>query len=287
MKFLFIINPNSGSRKKNKIIKSIYKYLPVGDYKIMYWKNPQQDIGNSIKNNLKDFDTVVAVGGDGTVNKVAQALINSKATMAIIPCGSGNGLARYLGIPLEIKKAIKGLYSGRIITIDTCIVNKMIFISNCGVGFDAHVGSFFAKSKKRGFWSYVRIILEKYWSYKPEEYELLINNTSIYHKALFITFANSNQFGNSAFIAPEADIQDGIINVSIVKPFPFYNLFGMAIKLFNKSIHRSGHVESFKIEEVTLIRSKPGIVQYDGEPANMGKELNIKIIPKSLSVLVP
>lgn len=287
MRFLFIVNPNSGSRRKRKIIKEIHKYLPIEDFKIIYWEDPQQNIGNTIKSNLLDFDTVVAVGGDGTVNIVAQALINSKTTLAIIPCGSGNGLARYLGISLKIKKAIRGLHSGKIITIDTCSINNRRFISNCGVGFDAHVISYFTDSLIRGFWSYAQIILEKIWRYKPEEYELVIDQISIYRRALIIAFANSNQFGNNLFIAPEADIQDGIINISIIKPFPFYHFFGIVIKLFSKSIHRSRYVETIQAKSATLIRSEPGILQYDGEPVIMDKELFIKIIPTSLRVLVP
>ena len=287
MKFLFIVNPKSGTTTKESIINSIHRYLPVEDFKIIYWNNPLQDIEQDIKRNLPGFDVVVAVGGDGTVNLVARALINTKAALAIIPSGSGNGLARYLGIPLEINKAIKALVSGKTITIDTCEVNDMKFISTCGVGFDAYVSARFAHSVNRGFWSYARIIFQNFWKYKFEEYELLVNKTSISRKAFLITFANSNQFGNNAVIAPHADIQDGIMDIIIVKPFPFYKLFSMGIKLFNKTIHHSKYVETLQVQSVTLTRAKPGAVQYDGEPINMEEVLDVRIVPESLKVLIP
>ena len=287
MRFLFVINPASGNKKKKKIVKCIYKFLPIEDFNIIYWKNSQQDIEYYIKKNLKDFDIIVAVGGDGTVNAVAQTLINTKTTLAIIPCGSGNGLARHLGIPLNIRKAIKGLSTGKIIAIDTCTVNNINFLSTCGIGFDAHVSSIFANSLNRGLLSYVMIVLKHFWKYKPDEYELIVNEIPTYKKALLITIANSDQYGNNAIIAPEANIQDGKINISIVKPFPFYSSFGVVIKLFNRSIHHSKYVETIQTESVTLIRSKPDIMQYDGESVNMGKKLNIRVIPKSLKVLVP
>jgi len=122
MKILFVINPNSGNKKKKKIISIIYKTFSVKDFKIIYWDNLQQDIISLIKDIISDFDTVVAVGGDGTVDVVAQALINTETQLAIIPSGSGNGLARCLGIPMEFKKAIKVLCSGKMISIDTCPV---------------------------------------------------------------------------------------------------------------------------------------------------------------------
>ncbi len=123
MKFLFIVNPKSGTTTKERVINSIHQYLPAENFKIIYWNDPLQDIEHDIKCNLQNFDVVVAVGGDGTVNLVARALINTKAALAIIPSGSGNGLARYLGIPLEINKAIEALLTGKTITIDTCEVN--------------------------------------------------------------------------------------------------------------------------------------------------------------------
>ena len=286
MKFLFIINPNAGTTKKKKVITHIHAALPINDFDIIYWNAPKQDIVLDIKNNINNVDIVVAVGGDGTVNVVAQALINTDTVLGIIPSGSGNGLARYLGIPLEIKKAIASLYAGNTITIDTCLVNDKRFLSTCGVGFDAQVSSLFSHSSKRGFWSYACIAFNLYWKYKLEEYKLIIDKKSMYKKAFLITFANSSQFGNNAIIAPKADIQDGIMDIIIVKSFPFYHMIPIGIKLFNNTIHHSKYVETLQVKSVRLIKSKAGVVQYDGEPTHIGKILDVKIVPKSLKVSI-
>ena len=289
MQFLFIVNPNSGTVKKDKVIIHIKSFFSNDNFDILYWQTSDQDIKADIKKRLSQLDgisTVVAVGGDGTINTVAQTLINTPLNLGIIPAGSGNGLARHLGIPLDTKKAIQVLLTGKTITIDTCKVNDQAFLSTCGVGFDAEVSSHFSHASKRGFWSYARIAFSSYWKYKAADYKLIINEQIRYKKALLIAFANSNQFGNNAIIAPNADIQDGILDVIIVKPFPFYTILAIGIKLFNKTIHRSKYIEIIPVESVTLIRENPGLIQYDGEPKFMDKKLNIRVVPDSLRVMV-
>ena len=287
MKYLFIVNPKSGTSAKTRIIKTIQEKFREDQYKLLYWRQPNQDIVGEIRNHIGKFNFVVAIGGDGTVNAVAQALKNSISVMGIIPCGSGNGLARYLGIPMNHNKAIEGLLKGKHIRIDTCRINNRLFLSTCGLGFDAEVSADFAHSRRRGFLSYASIIIKKMWRYNIEEYEIEFDNSKIYRKALLVSVANSNQYGNNVIIAPHADIQDGIMELIIVNPFPLYKVISLVFKLFTKSIHHSGFVETFQVKKVKISRRNQGFIHFDGEPQIMGQDLNIEIDAGSLNVLAP
>ncbi|NVO01987.1 MAG: YegS/Rv2252/BmrU family lipid kinase [Bacteroidetes bacterium] len=286
---LYVVNPKAGVKKKNlfRDIEAISKQKGL-NYRMLVWERADQDIVSLVKENLDDsIDIVVAIGGDGMVNRIAQALVNTKFSMGIIPMGSGNGLARFLQIPLSLEKSIDVLLNGKIVQVDTCEINNQLFMATAGAGFDAHVGKLFANSTKRGFFSYVKITLKQFKVYEPKEYELVLDGKSLKIVAFSLTIANANQWGNNAVIAPEADIQDGIMEITVLKPFKMWNAPNIALRLFNKTIHLTKHSETFKAREILITRSDGGAVHYDGEPDEMGTELRIKINPLTINMVVP
>ncbi len=290
-KVLFIINPISGNRKKRQRKKTEYnirKYIDNKKFEahFAYTEYVRHAVELS-KNAIDDgFDIVVAVGGDGTVNEVAESLIHSNVQFGIIPLGSGNGLARALKIPLNLKKAVKVINKGKPVNIDTLKVNDNYCINIAGVGFDAHISHLFAKAKKRGLKTYGKLIVNEFFKYKSPTYDILIDHKKEKHKAFLISFANSTQFGNSAHIAPLADIRDGLMDVCILKQFPAWQSISMASRLFSKTIHNSKYYTLKKTAQIELINSKPLELHIDGEPFTFNSNIKISIIPKSLQVLI-
>ncbi len=285
----FIINPISGTQSKKKLPDIIVKSLDSKRFEpeIVYSSCP----GNAHKL-ASDFLTsglskVVAVGGDGTVNEVASALIDTKATLGIVPLGSGNGLARHLRIPLTPEQAIRNINNGRISMTDYGTINSIPFFCTSGVGFDAHIGNKFAQMERRGFFSYVKTIFNEFFSYNPQQYKLNLNGYVTEREAFLITFANASQWGNNAYIAPTADITDGLLDVTIVSPFPKFVSVDLGLRLFRKKIGNSRYVETFRVKTLGVERANEGYVHFDGEPSTMGKEIEISIKPLGVNIFIP
>ena len=286
-KAVFIINPKAGTKNIADLPEKINSELKDHFYSdILFWEHPEMDIKSIVKENISQgTDIFVAIGGDGTVNKVAEALTGTGVPLGIIPTGSGNGLSRHLKIPLNLKKAIRSLINGNTIDIDTCKINNRPFFCTSGVGFDAYVGKLFADSGKRGFKTYAKIIMSEFARYQPQEYILTIDGEVIRTEAFLVTFANAGQYGNAAVIAPDADICDGYIDVIILKPFRVINSLELATRLYTRTIHMSKWTETYRGKEISLTRKTPGMVHYDGEPYEMGESLDISIDPLSLRVI--
>ncbi len=172
------------------------------------------------KEAVNKFHLVVAVGGDGTVNEVASAIVGSDAIFGIVPYGSGNGLSRFLGISMNAEKAIKNLGSGNIEIIDSARLNGQPFFNMAGMGFDAHISEVFSHGKKRGFLTYIKSSFEEIYKYKPQLYHLEIDGKTYEREAFMLSFANSSQYGNNAHISPHASVQDGLLDVCVIKQFP-------------------------------------------------------------------
>ncbi|HCS21887.1 MAG TPA: diacylglycerol kinase [Bacteroidetes bacterium] len=288
-KVAFVVNPKAGSTKnKQGIIKQIKQEIPSGwEHNIYLWNHPDE-IESIVKKVVDEgVGLIVAVGGDGTVNEIARRITGTEVALAIIPIGSGNGLARHLGIPLKAKEAAKLLSTGKIIAIDSCRINDKYFFCTAGVGFDAHIGKMFATSETRGFWTYLKITLKEFSRYKPQRYHLVVDEKPLEVNAFLTTFANAGQYGNNAYIAPEADVQDGLVHVVVLKPFSPIQILNLGARLFNKSIHQSKYLETYTGKSIVLERSSAGPIHCDGEPFEMGKRMEVKVFPKSLLVLVP
>ncbi len=233
-----------------------------------------------------DTEILVAVGGDGTINEIASAIDGSGKTMGIIPYGSGNGLARSLGIPLNDKRAVQRLNRLNVNEIDSGIFNGKCFFNMAGIGFDAHISAIFARNVKRGLGGYVKTAITEISNYQCQHYMLEIDGTKIRRDAFMISIANSSQFGNNAHISPFASLKDGFLDVCITKPFPLYQFPILGYRMFSRSTHRSKYVEIIKGKEIRILREGGGTIHLDGEPCEMASELEIKVKPLSLSVLI-
>lgn len=286
---LFIVNPISGVGKQKGIEQLIARELDQSkySYRIVYTEGSGHAVTLCREAALSGTDVVVAIGGDGTVNETATGIVGTETALGIIPTGSGNGLSRHLKIPMNIKKAIGIINQGKIKKIDTATINDTFFVNIAGVGFDASVAKKFALSERRGFSTYLQITSNTYKDYKPRKYTLAIDGETITRRALLVSFANSNQWGNNITINPGARLDDGYIDVCIVQKVPFWKTIFVAPLLFLKRFDRTSYVEIIRAKEVQLIRKKGKSVQVDGDPKKMGKELNVKILPLSLSVIVP
>lgn len=286
-KALFVINPISGGKKKDNVPAMIAQYLDAALFEstIMFTTGVAH-AREAAASAIGKYDIVVAVGGDGTVNETASGLVGSDVALGIIPCGSGNGLSRFLGIPMDIRQAIQLLNTGKAEAIDSAEANGVPFFNIAGMGFDAHIGEVFAGGKKRGFFSYIKSSLTEIINYMPKTYYLTIDGVSYIRKAFILSFANSSQYGNNAHIAPKASVQDGLLDVSIVKPFPLYLFPAMVWHMFAKTADKSGFVEIIKAKDIMVKRDEAGPLHLDGEPAKIGADIHIKIKPATLKVIV-
>ncbi len=285
-KICVIINPISGGIKKNEIALKMVEQLKEHEVEIVYTNGPhhasqlaQEAVGRRVK-------IVAVVGGDGSVNEASQALVGTQTALAIIPTGSGNGLADHLHIPTEIDKAIEVIKKGHIETIDTIRVNDRYYLCVAGVGFDAEIGWAFSEFGHRGFISYLLLTLKKLPTYQTRQYELCVDGKKISREAFLIAFANSSQFGNDAYIAPTAEINDGFLDLIIMKQIPFYATAHVVHQLFNRSLDHSRYVEIIKCKEIT-ITEKNLKAHVDGEPILFPEGMRLKIVPSSLKVVVP
>ena len=286
-KILFIINPKAGTKSKTHLPSLIQQHIDATQFEvaITYTKAPLHATAlakEAVKNGV---DIVIATGGDGTVNEVMQGLLHSDTSLGILPFGSGNGLARFLGVPMNHVQALQFINNAKSVLIDTCRLNEHAFVNVAGTGFDAHIGDVFSHTKGRGFSTYIKLSIKEFYKYKPQEYQLAINGEILVRKAFMISFANTSQFGNNAHIAPEADIQDGLVDVCIMKPLSILDLPQVVYAIFNKSIHKSNYVEIIKCQNATITRANADAIHIDGEPTLAAKNLDVKVVPGSLKVL--
>ena len=287
---LFIINPISGVRRGNHLSNSIEKYIDREkfNYELKYTQYPGHAIKLSKEGVEKKIDIIVAVGGDGTINEVASQMINSKVVLGIVPLGSGNGLARHLGIPRLVASALKLINDFQVTDIDTASINGKPFISIAGVGFDAKVARLFAKVKRRGFFSYANLITNNYIRYKPKKYKIEFDDgKTINPEALFISFANSNQFGYNTAIAPNAQLRDGQLDICIVQKPNIFRLPIIANLMLLRAIDKSQYVETIRASHFRVRQTRNRVVNIDGEAFRISKKLEIKVNPLSLLVIIP
>lgn len=287
-KAVFVINLNSGTSSKAAIPGLIENTIDKEkfDYEIVVtqYAGHASEIASRAKDEGKDI--VVAVGGDGTVNEVARAIVHSGTALGIIPCGSGNGLARHLLLPMNVKKAIEVLNECEIRALDYGIINGYPFFCTCGMGFDAFVSQKFAEAGKRGPITYVENVLREGLKYQPETYILQDENGTIKYKAFLISCANASQYGNNAYIAPQASMSDGLMDVIIMEPFDVFEATQISIDMFNKTLDKSSKIKTFKCRKLHIHRSKPGAIHYDGDPAMTGEDIDVELVPNGINIVV-
>ncbi len=286
-KLRFIINPKSGIGKQKKVEAMIGKCLDLEkfDYEICYTLAPQHAVELSREAAEMKYDAVVVVGGDGTINEAARGLLHTQTALGIIPAGSGNGLSHFLKIPLKPSKALKLINRFNIKLIDTGLINNHVFVSIAGIGFDAYVAELFSKSKKRGFWAYIKVIVTQYLIYNPKRFKIYVDGKIMKKNAFMLTFGNSDQFGFNARIASTAVIDDGLIDFCIVrKPRIYYAALCVPF-LFLGYMHKTPLVKIFQTKHVKIIQRKNNISHIDGDQIDLGKCIEVSVVPKSLYII--
>jgi diacylglycerol kinase (ATP) len=286
--YAFIINPISGHKNKKRIENVITAAFDPDEIVVHYTE--KQGHANEIAARYvsEGIPYCIAIGGDGTVNEVASALVNTNTALGIIPAGSGNGLSNYLKIPHTVKKAVEIIRRQSIRSIDVGKINDQYFFSTCGIGFDARVGHDFAQRNKRGLQGYVRSALLQYIRYRPKKYWLKIDGQKQKIRAFLITIANTGQYGSNVYIAPRARIDDGMLDICIVKPFPKAAVLPLGIKLFGKRIDRSPYLDVIRGKKITLRgRKRKQYIHYDGEPLIISGKMKVRIHPEALKVIIP
>ncbi len=287
MKIRFIVNPISGTEDKESIVKMIPDYLTSGlfECEILYTQHSGHACELAKEGVAQEADIIVAVGGDGTVNEVARAITHSGSALGIVPCGSGNGLARHLSIPMNPMDALGVIAKHNIETLDYGVINDHPFFCTCGVGFDAFVSAKFANSDRRGLISYIENTLTEGIRYEPEMYEVEIDGESQRHKALLIACGNASQYGNNVYIAPQASMKDGLLDVTIMEAFPITEAPQIFMQLFSKRIDKSSHVKTFQCKQLCIHRESEGVVHFDGDPILCGRDLNIKLVEQGIKMV--
>ena len=286
---LFIINPISGGRGKLRIPDFIDKYLDKEKFSPNFVFSEYVGHAGELADEAatKNFDVIIAAGGDGTINEVATKVLKHNKILGILPLGSGNGLARFLSISKNLRYALSIINNFKIDQIDTAEFNQKCFFNLAGMGFDAHLSSVFSKDKKRGLSGYVKLGFKEVFNYKAQTYHLNIDGTEYTRKAFAISIANSSQYGNDVYIAPNASVKDGLLDVCIIKPFPIIKLPVLGYVMLRGKAESSGMIEIIKGKNIKIIRETAGAVHVDGEPLQMGVEIEAVINPLSLKVIVP
>jgi diacylglycerol kinase (ATP) len=288
---VFIVNPKAGITPKSKTVIELLagNVIPSSRFipEVVFTQRAGHATELAKEALARGADIVVASGGDGTINEVACAMVNTGIPMGILPAGSGNGLARSLGISLSYALALRTIIRGNTKLMDVAIANDTLYTSIAGVGFDAHVAQKFAESYLRGMFSYLKIILNEFRAYKPLTYKLTIDGVSMEKQALVIVFANGNQFGFNTRIAPDAKVDDGFLDVCVMKKMPVSQLLNVGYHMMRGTPVKTGYTEYFKGKEITIETSSDPLMNIDGEPKIMQSPVKISIQPLALNVIVP
>lgn len=285
-KIRFIINPISGGVKKAKVPQMIEEHLDHSQFEydiaITQYKKHAKSIAR--ESAQEGIDIVCAVGGDGSVHEVGTALIGTKCKLAIIPTGSGNGLARHLKIPLKTPLAIKNINALNVILMDTGLANDKPFLGVGGYGFDAFIAKRFDEYHIRGFWGYAQLVYEEYFSYNPPKMKIDLIDETIRGNYLLCSLANSSEFGNGFCISPQSSVNDGKMELVLLSKFAFWKTLGILGRFFFKKIKGSKHIRIVSFEKARITLETP-LAHYDGEPFEVRNEVNIQLIPASLYVV--
>ena len=288
---VFIVNPISGTSSKkgfgNIVGKTLDKDKFTWDVVRTEYAGHAAEIATKCVSDK--IDICVAVGGDGTVNEVARSLVGSQTALGIVPCGSGNGLARHLCLPMSMKGAVSIIAQDAEDYLDYGMMNGHPFFCTCGMGFDAYISMKFAHSGKRGLVTYAKMVLSEGLKYKPESYDLCVedeNGETHHYEAFLIACANAAQYGNNTYIAPEASMQDGLLDVIIIEPFKGIGGTKVLMDLMLKTIKSNHHVKNFRARNIHIHRATEGAAHFDGDPIVLGTDIDISIVSGGLKAIV-
>lgn len=283
-KALFILNPNSGVPPINFIVTKdlVRRSNELSSFKTL----TKEDTKNLIRLNFDNHDVFVAAGGDGTVHTVASELIGSDKILGVLPLGSGNGFAREFGFKMNVKSLLSDIKNAQSVNIDVIEINDKLCLNVAGIGLDSFVAHSFNDLKLRGFLPYVWLTFKTFLQLRPFHVNISCGGEEIISEKLFVlTIANTRQFGNNAFIAPDARPNDGKIDLVMIKPFP--KIFGpvFVLRLFTKRINKSKYVHHIQTDREVVIRTDETRFHIDGEPLKFSGEVTVKIKTEPLKVL--
>ena len=287
-KITFIMNPISGTVKKSGVARAIIDTIDhaLYDYEIAetHYSGHAYEIACAARDN--GHAAAVAVGGDGTVNEVGRAIVGSATALGIVPCGSGNGLARHLMLPMEPRRAVSVINRMAVHDLDYGLINSHPFFCTCGMGFDAFISMKFAEAGRRGPVTYLENILREGARYKPETYEISDETGTSQRRAFLISCANASQYGNNAYIAPQASMSDGLLDVTIMEPFDIMEAPQLSIDMFNKTLDKNPNIHTFKTRSIHVHREAPGLIHYDGDPVMADADVDISIVGHGIKIIV-
>ncbi|HBJ76633.1 MAG TPA: lipid kinase [Porphyromonadaceae bacterium] len=288
-RMMVIINPKSGLFfQKRHLNEKIERWIDKSKFSISFHHTEYAGHAKELALQAvrEGMDYVVGIGGDGTLNEIASSLVHTPVAMGIIPMGSGNGLARHLGIPMDIKKAFSLLNQEHVEEIDYCTANGKPFFCTFGVGYDANVSVRFSHEKIRGKWGYLKSMWKEWVQFSPIPYTISAQGETIHGEAFMLNCANISQWGNGAYISPEASVKDGFCNISILAPFKFLHIPVLLYRIFFKRIHKDSSFSSFKDTHIMLSLAGESVAHYDGEPCMVEKEVEILTHHLGLKVIV-
>ena len=290
-KIIFILNPVSGflgfrRRRVERIIKKHIKneYLFGEIWYSKYAGHTTELVKKAVDNQVK---AIVIAGGDGSINEAARSLVYTDTALGIIPCGSGNGLANYLKIPFNIKKALQTIKENHTKTADTIKINDQYAFSLAGIGLDAMIAKRYHLAKQRGLFTYVRSSFIEYVNHTTETITIKTDNMEIQEKCICLVFANSNQFGYNFRIAPQADLFDGYMDVVIIKKIPLISAPLSSMQIWMGNANKCLYISSFKTKKVSITREREGVMNIDGDPFKSGQNIDVEVLPASLKLVVP
>jgi YegS/Rv2252/BmrU family lipid kinase len=283
----FIINPISGVGRQRVVEELLYRYLnhTLYNYEVTYTKAPHHATEIAQQAAKQNYWAVVAVGGDGSVNETAKGLINTNTYLGILPCGSGNGLARHLKIPLDLSKAIQRINNPTFDWLDAGVINNHYFFNVSGLGFDGYVAHCFSNKKKRGLQSYIKIVIKELFNYPLTKATLEFNNQKISCSEFINSFCIGSQYGNNTLIAPLAQHNDGLLEVVLVDKLLWYKIPGLLYYLATKQIHKSSLVKTFQTNKLTIF-GELNWFHLDGEPYRFSeKKIEIELKKHALKIV--
>ena len=286
-KIVFILNPHSGTHAKNEMPRLIDEAIDKERFihEVVFTEYAGHAAIIAKQCATEGVDVVVAVGGDGTINEVARSIVHTRTALGIIPSGSGNGLARHLCIPLDVRKAMGVINNCRIEDLDYGVINDLPFFCTCGMGFDAFISLKFAGAGRRGPITYVENVLKEGLKYKPETYEVEDDTGTKKYEAFLIACANASQYGNNAYIAPKATMTDGLMDVIIMEPFTAFDAPQISIDMFNKTLDKNSKIKTFKAKRIHIHRTTPGAIHYDGDPIMTGTDIDVHIEKHGIKII--
>ena len=284
----FIVNPISGTQSKEHFPTLVNETIDSErfDSEICFTEYAGHAAMLAKTFVEQGIDICVAVGGDGTVNEVARSLVHTQTALGIVPCGSGNGLARHLCLPIDMKGALQIINKAQMESFDYGIINDLPFFCTCGMGFDAFISLKFAEAGKRGPITYVENVLKEGLKYKPQTYCVEDETGTHHYKAFLIACANAAQYGNNAYIAPGASMKDGLMDVIIMEPFDVLDAPAIAYDLFSKTLTQNSKIKTFKAKRIHIHRTEPGAIHYDGDPIMTNADVDVEMQPLGIRMIV-